>query len=108
MQESALSRFLPRYKPESVLPERLHLTVPPTFRKSPPPGVVLHRGQLAATELQSGHGFQMTGIQRTLEDTKTSGESADVLEQAAEQALQTGAISPVQAAALLSVAQQGR
>ena len=91
-----------------LLPERLHLTVPPGFRKAPPEGVVLHRSKLSAEDLQTEHGFQVTTVLRTLEDLLASGNVTDVLEQALTQAAQTGAISSVQARTLRKVVDQRR
>src|SRR5215472_13772968 len=34
-----------------LLPDRIHLTVPPTFRKPPPRGCVLHKAVLAAEDV---------------------------------------------------------
>jgi hypothetical protein len=43
-----------------LLPAEIHLTVPPTFRKEPPAGCVLHRGRLAPKDIEERAGFQVT------------------------------------------------
>ena len=39
-----------------------------TFRKEPPKGIVLHRGKLAASEIEDREGFQVTTPLRTILD----------------------------------------
>ncbi len=52
-----------------VLPTRIDLTVPPTFRKPVPSTViVLHNASLAATDVQEAAGFRVTTPARTLLD----------------------------------------
>lgn len=51
-----------------VLPGKVHLTVPPTFRKAAPPTCELHRGRLTPSESARWQGFRVTTPQRTLLD----------------------------------------
>lgn len=51
-----------------LLPEHLHLSIPPGFRKPPPCGVILHRARWRADETRQRHGFMLTDVQRTLAD----------------------------------------
>lgn len=51
-----------------LLPSKIHLTVPMTFRKEPTKGIVLHRGKLAASEIEDREGFQVTTPLRTILD----------------------------------------
>ena len=51
-----------------LLPSKIHLTVPMTFRKEPPKGIVLHRNKLAASDIEDREGFQVTAPLRTILD----------------------------------------
>ena len=51
-----------------LMPARIYLTVPPGFRKRPPPGIVLHRDELAPHEIEQREGFRVTTPLRTLID----------------------------------------
>ncbi len=52
-----------------VLPGWTHLTVPPTFRKQPPRGCVLHKTPRGAPEVEKREGFRVTSPIRTLLDS---------------------------------------
>jgi predicted transcriptional regulator of viral defense system len=58
-----------------LLPDRVHLSVPRSFRKKPPAGCVLHRRELAPMEVELREGFAVTTPLRTLID---AAQSADV------------------------------
>jgi predicted transcriptional regulator of viral defense system len=51
-------------------PSKLHLTVPPVFRRSAPiPKVlVLHRGEVEEKDAEQRKGYAVTNVRRTLED----------------------------------------
>lgn len=83
-----------------LLPEQIHLTVPPGFRKPAPAGVVLHVATLAPADIETRHGFQLTTLERTFLDLMGEGRHADLLEQAIEGAAAQGAISAATAARL--------
>lgn len=83
-----------------LLPASLYLTVPATFRKAPPAGVVLYRAAFSPADIRMEHGFMVTSPLRTLQDLSRKGFPADLLEQAVEQALGRGEISAAQAAEL--------
>lgn len=51
-----------------VLPAKIHLTVPPSFRKTAPPGCVLHKARLGSAEKESREGFAVTTPLQTLRD----------------------------------------
>ncbi|NOS99459.1 MAG: hypothetical protein HOP29_02405 [Phycisphaerales bacterium] len=76
-----------------LLPKKVHLTVPPTFRKKPPRAVVLHRATVAAGELEEREGFRITDAARTLLDV-AAGDSVpqEQLEKALNDALQRGLV----------------
>src|SRR5882762_7722628 len=43
-----------------LLPQAIHLTVPPNFRKPSPPGCVLHKGVLSPGDMEEHLGFRAT------------------------------------------------
>ena len=51
-----------------LMPGRIHLTVPPGFRKSIPPVIVVHRTRLPASDILDGEGFRVTTPLRTIQD----------------------------------------
>lgn len=65
-----------------TMPGKVHLTVPPGFRKSPPGGCVLHHGVLSPNEIEKKSGFVVTNPIRTLIDVAESDMSLDYLESA--------------------------
>jgi predicted transcriptional regulator of viral defense system len=86
--ESALAL----YELSDLLPTRVHLTVPPTFRKKPPPVCVLYKATLAADEVREHEGFRVTSPLRTLLDVTAAGTSQEELEKAADEALSRGMV----------------
>lgn len=74
-----------------VLPAATHLTVPPRYRKPPPPGCVLHTGRVPETERRAWTVFSVTTPARTLQDAaRSSTVTTEQLEQAVTQAVQAG------------------
>ncbi len=73
-----------------LLPGAIHLTVPPKFRKAPPPGCVLHRAALAPGDVEERVGFRVTTPLRTLLDAAEGGVSQEQLEKAVAEALERG------------------
>lgn len=51
-----------------LMPAKIHMTVPPGFRKTPSPVMVLHRDRLAPHEIEQRDGFRVTTPLRTLID----------------------------------------
>jgi predicted transcriptional regulator of viral defense system len=49
-------------------PEKIHMTVPPGFRRYMPPGIVLHRARLAPHEWEERQGYRVTTPLRTILD----------------------------------------
>jgi predicted transcriptional regulator of viral defense system len=82
-----------------ILPERVHLTVPPGFRKATPSGCVLHKAVLAPGDVEEREGFRVTTPLRTLLDAAASGVSREQLEKAATDALSRGLVSRARFAA---------
>lgn len=75
-----------------LLPDAIHLTVPPRFRKQAPRGCVLHRVRLAAEESAEWQGFRVTVPLRTLLDVAASRTSQEQLEKAVADALSRGLV----------------
>jgi predicted transcriptional regulator of viral defense system len=75
-----------------LLPDRIHLTVPPKFRKPPPRGCVLHKAVLAAEGVEERAGFRVTTPLRTLLDAAASGVSQEQLQKAVKEALSRGLV----------------
>ena len=83
------------YELSDVMPARLHMTVPLSFRKSAriPAILVIHRATLEPVDLQVMEGYSVTRPLRTIIDVAVAGTiSADLLEQAIRQALQRGLV----------------
>jgi predicted transcriptional regulator of viral defense system len=75
-----------------LLPDKVHLTVPPGFRKPPPPGCVLHRSAVGLDEVEERAGFRVTTPLRTLVDAATGTTSREQLEKAVVDALERGLV----------------
>ena len=92
-----------------VMPGRVHLTVPPLFRKRVPAGCVLHQANLALADVQSRTGYQVTAPLRTLLDVADSTLSQEHLNRAVRDALQRGLVrQSVLATALCSAVARRR
>jgi predicted transcriptional regulator of viral defense system len=75
-----------------LLPDRIHLTVPATFRKPAPRGCVLHKGGLAPEDVEERAGFRATTPLRTLLDAAAGGVSQEQLDKAVKDALARGLV----------------
>ena len=75
-----------------LLPGRIHLTVPRTFRKPAPKGSVLHKAVLAEGEVEEREGFRVTTPLRTLLDAAAAGISTEQLAKAVKEALARGLV----------------
>src|ERR1700722_1065912 len=85
-----------------VMPPRVHLTVPPTFRKSAPRGVVLHKSWLAAADVEDREGFRIATPLRTLIDAATTKSvSEEQFNKAVADALNKGLIRKSQIASTI-------
>jgi predicted transcriptional regulator of viral defense system len=76
-----------------LLPGRIHLTVPPGFRKAASEGVILHRGRLEPADLESHEGFKITKPLQTITDLLRSGTESDRLAGLIRDALHKGAVT---------------
>jgi predicted transcriptional regulator of viral defense system len=75
-----------------LMPARVHLTVPPGFRKALPPAVVVHRARLAAPDVQEHSGFTVTTPLRTILDLKAAATESDWLAGVVRDALARGMV----------------
>ncbi len=76
-----------------LLPTRTHLIVPRSFRKKPPAGCVLHKGRLAAEQVEEREGFRVTTPLRTLLDVaEQETVTQEQLNQVVEQSLAEGTV----------------
>jgi len=79
-----------------LMPRRLHLTVPPGFRRNAPiPDIlILHRGKLTLGEIEERQGFRVTRPLKAVTDLLgASALSMDHLRQALKQGLELGLIT---------------
>jgi len=75
-----------------LLPDRIHLTVPPAFRKPAPRRCVLHKAILAPDDVEERAGFRVTTPFRTLRDAAVGSVSQEQLEKAVKDALARGLV----------------
>ena len=76
-----------------LLPSRVHLTVPLSFRKTAPKGCVLHRGLLTLDDVEQREGFRVTTPLRTLLDVSIEASvSREQLNRIVAQALHDGLV----------------
>lgn len=75
-----------------VNPARLHLTVPPGFRRQLPAGIVIHRGTVPSEDWEERDGYRVTTSLRTLTDIASSPVSWPYLEPAVRDALRRGMV----------------
>jgi len=75
-----------------VMPARIHLTVPPGFRKAIPPSIAVHRVRLADHESRPSDGFRVTTPLRTIIDLVQFGMESDRLAAVIRDAIDKGAV----------------
>ncbi|GGR30663.1 type IV toxin-antitoxin system AbiEi family antitoxin domain-containing protein [Deinococcus ruber] len=71
---------------------RIHLTIPSTFRKIAPQGVVLHKGKVSPRDRQLRAGYTVTTPARTLVDAAKSPLSPEHLNSAVREAITRGLV----------------
>lgn len=87
--ESALSL----HELSDMLPGKVHLTVPRSFRRPAPPECVLHKDDLADTDSTAWGAFRVTTPLRTLTDVASKGAvPTEQLERAVRDALESGLV----------------
>jgi predicted transcriptional regulator of viral defense system len=90
--ETALSLF----DLSDIMPAKLHMTVPPLFRRhSEIPGVlVLHRGKITPKEIEEREGYGVTRPMRAIVDLLTEESvSSDIIQQAFKEAKRRGLVT---------------
>lgn len=76
-----------------LMPSRVHLTVPRSFRKRPPVGCALHKADLAPADAEEWTGFSVTTPLRTLIDLAAGGAvTQEQIEKAVADALDRGLV----------------
>ena len=73
-----------------VMPAKIHLTVPPGFRKKTPKGCVIHKGHIPDDAKEQREGFFVTTPLRSIVDSAECNLSMDYLEQAIRQTCDKG------------------
>ena len=73
-------------------PARIHLTVPPGFRRRLPDNVILHRGHVSEQDWEEYEGYRVTTPLRTLRDIAESPSSWPYLDDAVREALRRGLV----------------
>ena len=73
-----------------TMPSRIHLTVPPGFRKKLPGGCIPHKAVLRPDEIERRRGFNVPTPLRTLLDVANGPISQDLLEGAIRDAFERG------------------
>jgi predicted transcriptional regulator of viral defense system len=76
-------------------PSKLHMTVPPGFRRNSdiPSELVLHKAELPAADIVPERGYAVTRPLRAIFDCAGAGTDRDLIKQALEQGLQRGLIT---------------
>lgn len=75
-----------------LLPNRIHLTVPQSFRKPTPKECILHKAKLKPEEIEEREGFRVTKPLRTIVDAANGEVSLEQLGKAIAEALKRGLI----------------
>lgn len=74
-----------------VMPAKIHMTVPPGFRKESP-GCIIHKAILKPEEIEKREGFFVTGPLRTIRDVAEGSLSPEQVEKAIRDALNKGLV----------------
>lgn len=81
------------YELADILPSKVHLTVPPGFRKKSPKALVLHKARLNASEIEKRNGFPLTTPLRTIVDLARTRLDPERLSATVRDAIQKGLAS---------------
>ncbi len=80
------------YEMSDLMPSKIHITVPPLFRKDSGNLLILHKGIVRPEDVHKKHGFLITTPLRTIYDEAEGDLSLDHLEQAIRDGLRSGKI----------------
>ena len=78
------------YELGDLLHSKVHLTVPPNFRRKPAKGLVLHKADVDESETERRNGFPITKPLRTIMDLARSRTDPEKLSLAAKDAIRKG------------------
>ena len=78
-----------------VMPAKVHIIVPPKFRKETPDGIICHKENIKLEEVEKRGGFNVTTPLRTIIDVAKSNISLEQLEQVIRDGLDKGLVRPV-------------
>ena len=78
-----------------VMPAKVYLTVPTTFRKKIPEGCIIYKSVINSDEIEQREGFRITNPLRTIIDVAEGNLSMDHLEQAVRDACDKGFLRPI-------------
>ena len=78
-----------------VMPAKVHITIPPKFRKEIPSGIIYHKGNIKPEEVEVRDDFSVTTPIKTITDVAKDIE-LEQLEQIIRDGLDKGLIRPVQ------------
>ena len=79
-----------------VMPAKVHITIPPKFRKDIPDGIICHRANVKPEEVEVRDDFSVTTPIKTIIDVTEGNISLEQLEQVVRDGLDKGLIRPVQ------------
>lgn len=82
------------HKIGDFLPARIHLTVPPGFRKKASGGAILYKADLPESDVTTAYGFRITRPLRTFLDMVRSGTESDWVIRAFREAVAEGRVDP--------------
>jgi predicted transcriptional regulator of viral defense system len=77
-----------------IMPGKIHLTVPPSFKKKTPKCCILHKKLLRPTDIEEREGFRMTTPLATIVDVADSSFPIEQLEKAIRDAFRKGILIP--------------
>lgn len=81
------------YELSDVLPAAIHVTVPATASRRHP-GLRLHTNQISAQEITHYDALPVTTVARTIADVALAGLADELVEQAVQEAVQRGLVTP--------------
>jgi len=81
------------YELSDALPAAIHVTVPPTASRRHP-GLRLHTNQIGAEEITHYDALPVTTVARTIADVALAGLADELVEQAVEEAVRNGLVTP--------------
>jgi predicted transcriptional regulator of viral defense system len=93
--ESVISHdsALALYELSDALPAAIHVTVPPTASRRHP-GLRLHTNRVSAQEITHYDALPVTTVARTIADVALAGLADELVEQAVQEAIRNGMVTP--------------